>query len=63
MIAVTCVMAAAALIPLELIYLLMCRPDLQNRRVRARYVTPRDVMRVVFLGTLPARTLLNRFRV
>jgi hypothetical protein len=58
-----CVMVAAALIPIELIYLSMCRPDLRGRRFRARFVTPRDVLRVAFLKTLPARTLLNRFLV
>jgi hypothetical protein len=56
-------MVAAALIPIELIYLSMCRQDLRGRRMRARFVTPRDVLRVAFLKALPARTLLNRFRV
>lgn len=61
-VAVVCVLFAAASIPPGLIYLLTCRPELRGRRVRARLISPGDVLRVVFLRTLPAATLLNRFR-
>jgi hypothetical protein len=61
-VAVGCVLFAATLIPLELIYFMPCRPDLRGRRLRARLVTPRDVRRVVFLRSVPPAGLLHRIR-
>jgi hypothetical protein len=61
-VAAVCVGLAAGCLPVGLIYLSACRPDLRGRRLRARLVTPRDVRRVVFARSVPLGKLLTRFR-
>ncbi|MDY3561904.1 hypothetical protein R5W23_003334 [Gemmata sp. JC673] len=59
---VVCVSVSSVSLAVELIYFIVCRPDLGNRQIRARLVTPRDVQRIVYLRIGTARGLLNRVR-
>jgi len=56
------VLIAAGLLPIGIIFCLVCRPDLPGRRLRARQVTPHDVRRVLWHRDLPPARLLTRFR-
>jgi hypothetical protein len=62
LIVMVCVWLGALVLPLELIFFLMCRPDLGGRRSRARLITPRDIRRILFAKLVPASILLNRLR-
>lgn len=57
-----CFVFAVTLIPIELIYFIACRPDLSGRAVRARLITPRDLLPVALLRSRPATVLLKPLR-
>jgi hypothetical protein len=56
------VFLAAAALPVVIAGLIVCRPELRGRKLRARLITPGDVRRMVFTDSSTLSAVLRRFR-